>query len=427
MRRTVPMSGPAPRKQNYNHTIMKRLITNPLLLALALGAAFIATPASAAPGDAAYVSNYDDDTVSVFALDTGLPLGTIPVGNGPQAVAVAPNGARAYVANALAGTVSIINTSNQTVITTLTVGQTPTSIVISPDSRNVYVANSDSASITVISAISNAVQRTIPTLSTPTALAWHPVRDELWIGFNNSGGIRVLAATNDAVLASLPGNSSRWYASTGLTFSRDGNLAYGTEGCGCCGRFHILSGNHAGGTIPVMATDLYSGGGFAMGVSVNPVNGNAYFSQAGHCTQPQRPRIAERGGLNRELLLPNQPRNTAISPDGKRMYIVLNQTVQIVDLRTFATLNTVAVGGNAQRIGLKAADPSPKLSIAVSEVTLCWPTVTETAYQLEYRTELDGSNWQSLGEPVIGTGQTNCITDAVLGRPQRLYRVRLVE
>lgn len=406
---------------------MKRFIPSSLFTALALACGLLATPVSAAPGDAAYVSNYDDDTVSVFALDTGSPLGTITVGDGPQAVAVSPNGARAYVANALAGSVSVIDTSNQTVIATIVVGRSPISIAISPDGRSVFVANSESASISVISAVSNAVSRTIPTLSTPSALAYHPVRDELWIGFNNSGGIRVIATTNDGVLASLPGNSSHWYATAGLTFSPDGNFVYGTEGCGCCGRFHKLSGNHVGGTIPVLETDLYSGGGFAMNVSVNPVNGNAYFGQAGHCALPKRPRVVERGGLNRELLLPSELRHTAISPDGKRLYVVLNNAVQIVDMKTFATLNTVPVGANAQRIGLKAADPSPKLSIAVSEVTVCWATTTETAYQVEYRTAIPETPWQSLGDPIVGNGQTNCITDAVLGRPQRFYRVRLVE
>lgn len=63
------------------------------------------------------------------------------------------------------------------------------------------------------------------------------------------------------------------------------------------------------------------------------------------------------------------------------------------------------------------------LSIRVSQVELCWPSMSNTLYQVQYRSDLTTNIWTDLGTPVQGNGLTNCIYDAVLpGQPQRFYR-----
>jgi hypothetical protein len=67
---------------------------------------------------------------------------------------------------------------------------------------------------------------------------------------------------------------------------------------------------------------------------------------------------------------------------------------------------------------------APKLSIRVSEVELCWPTVTNVFYQVQYRTGASSGSWSNLGAQVPGTGSTLCLKDPVpAGSPQRFYRV----
>lgn len=47
----------------------------------------------------AYVTNLEDNTVSVIDIATNTVVASIPVGNGPVDVAVTPNGTNAYVTN----------------------------------------------------------------------------------------------------------------------------------------------------------------------------------------------------------------------------------------------------------------------------------------------------------------------------------------
>ena len=57
-----------------------------------------------------------------------------------------------------------------------------------------------------------------------------------------------------------------------------------------------------------------------------------------------------------------------------------------------------------------------------AEVRLCWNSRTTSKYQVEFSTDLNAGTWESLGDPVAGNGQTNCVTDA-MADPQRYYRV----
>src|ERR1044072_5115710 len=73
----------------------------------------------------AYVTNRDDNTVSVINTSTNPVTAPIPVGSTPLGIAVTPNGARAYVTNAGGDNVSVLYTVTNTVIATLPVGTTP--------------------------------------------------------------------------------------------------------------------------------------------------------------------------------------------------------------------------------------------------------------------------------------------------------------
>jgi hypothetical protein len=67
-----------------------------------------------------------------------------------------------------------------------------------------------------------------------------------------------------------------------------------------------------------------------------------------------------------------------------------------------------------------------RLTIEVSEVRLCWNSVTNGTYQLQYRSEFTTNLWTNLGTSMSGNGTTNCMTDTVLGRERRFYRVLLL-
>ena len=69
----------------------------------------------------------------------------------------------------------------------------------------------------------------------------------------------------------------------------------------------------------------------------------------------------------------------------------------------------------------------PRLSIqgavAGADVELSWPSDTNQLYQVQWTGALGANPWFSLGAPVLGTGTTILVTNAIEGNPQRFYRV----
>ena len=76
-------------------------------------------------GPFAYLTNFDDGTVSVIDTASNTIVATVNVGSGPYGVAVSPDGAEVYVANSGSDNVSVIETANHTVTDTVNVGDGP--------------------------------------------------------------------------------------------------------------------------------------------------------------------------------------------------------------------------------------------------------------------------------------------------------------
>jgi hypothetical protein len=68
--------------------------------------------------------------------------------------------------------------------------------------------------------------------------------------------------------------------------------------------------------------------------------------------------------------------------------------------------------------------PETELSIRVSQVELCWDTVTNVGYQLQYRSSLTTNVWLPFGGAVVGGGSRFCTNDVVApGEPQKYYQL----
>jgi hypothetical protein len=68
--------------------------------------------------------------------------------------------------------------------------------------------------------------------------------------------------------------------------------------------------------------------------------------------------------------------------------------------------------------------PYPTATIRVSQVEVCWNSVSNLLYQVQYLSDLTTNQWANLGPPVAGTGH-DCVTDAVSAE-KRFYRVILL-
>ena len=81
-------------------------------------------------------------------------------------------------------------------------------------------------------------------------------------------------------------------------------------------------------------------------------------------------------------------------------------------------------------VGYPAIKASIELAVGLSENGLpriekkiCWSTIFNQTYQVQYSTNLGSTNWFDLGNAVIGDGGTNCVFDTTEDPGNRFYRV----
>lgn len=69
----------------------------------------------------------------------------------------------------------------------------------------------------------------------------------------------------------------------------------------------------------------------------------------------------------------------------------------------------------------------PLVTIRPSEVEVCWNSIPNLTYQVQYRSELTTNLWTPLGDDILSTSATSCIYDpVVVGQPQKFHRVVLL-
>lgn len=133
-----------------------------------------AAPGPERPGRFVYVANLHSDTVSVVDPRAGTVVDGVPVGDGPDSVALGPDGSRLYVTDSAADTVSVVDTRTRTVVETVAVGHEPSRVTVSPDNRSVYVSNVGAGTVSVISTRTLTVTDTITVGDAPWAWRSHP-------------------------------------------------------------------------------------------------------------------------------------------------------------------------------------------------------------------------------------------------------------
>jgi YVTN family beta-propeller protein len=155
----------------------------------------------------AYVTNINDDTVSVIDEATNTVTATIAVGAGPLAVAVDPTTHTAYVTNGGTGTVSVIDGATNTVTATFAVGSGPGAVAVDSAAHTVYVANGGAGTVSVIDETTNTVTASIPVGSDPGAVAVDSAAHTVYVANGGAGTVSVIDETTGVVTATIPVDS----------------------------------------------------------------------------------------------------------------------------------------------------------------------------------------------------------------------------
>lgn len=169
----------------------------------------------------AYITNGDDNTVSVINVATNTVLKTIPVGTHPKGVSVSPDGTKVYIANSGNNTVTVINTATNTVSATIPIGTYPEGIAISPDGSKVYVAN-DTNKVSVINTATNTVSATIPVSNATSGISISPDGTKVYVANQTSSSVSVINAATNTVTTTIPVGAWPF----GISVTPDGSKVY---------------------------------------------------------------------------------------------------------------------------------------------------------------------------------------------------------
>jgi YVTN family beta-propeller protein len=118
-------------------------------------------------GKLIYVSNEDDDGVSIIDTTTGKVVPpTIKTGDQPEGVSLTADGKLIYSTNEGDGTVTVIDTATRKLLNTIKVGRRPRNVVFLPDGQHAYVNAENDGTVGILDLAKNEMTGTI-TLGTP--------------------------------------------------------------------------------------------------------------------------------------------------------------------------------------------------------------------------------------------------------------------
>jgi YVTN family beta-propeller protein len=117
--------------------------------------------------DRAYVSNAEDDVVSVVDVARGRVVSSIPTAASPHGLRMSPDGREIYVAATKGNAVSVIDVATSREATRIPVGKAPVQVGFTPDGTRVYVSLRDDNAVAVVDTRTRRLMSTIPVGHSP--------------------------------------------------------------------------------------------------------------------------------------------------------------------------------------------------------------------------------------------------------------------
>jgi predicted alpha-1,2-mannosidase len=172
-------------------------------------------------GNTAWIADADDNTIQAIDLhrfSVGAPVG---VGVSPRAIAIAPDGKTLFVTNSGSNTVTPVDVATHTAQASITVGGRPFGIAIAPDGKTLYVVDNADNDVTPIDVATRQPLRAIPVGVSPMMIAVAPNGSLAYVSnYANSTITPIDLATRTAKAPIVVGG-----APYGIAFARDGKTA----------------------------------------------------------------------------------------------------------------------------------------------------------------------------------------------------------
>jgi YVTN family beta-propeller protein len=295
----------------------------------------------------AYVTNFNDGTVSVVDITTLTVQATIPVGTNPRRIIADAATHLVYLTNSTTpGAVTVIDGNTNGIVAVIGVGNDPRGITSNFFIGEVYVANNASNTISVISTASNTVIATIPVGKSPSAPTSNDILRKLYVTNSNDDTVSSIDENSHTVLATIAVGNTPITPTIDALHSRvyinnvvDKNVSVIDS-----------TTDTVVTTIPSGQGQSGAGNAFANFVAVSAVYHRAYLPNAidGTVTIID----TDANAVVATVPVGMTPVDALVDANGGNVYVI-NQgsnNVSILDARTNAVIDTLPVGTTPWRI-----------------------------------------------------------------------------
>lgn len=321
----------------------------------------------------AYISNtgvYGDgvnDDLSIIDLGSNTVIATIPVGDGPQGVAINPAGTAVYVANTTSNEFTVIDAITHTA-TTLPAGSGPGGVAVHPDGSRIYLAHMDfptgeMSNVSVIDRATNTIIDEIFCGRGSIGVSVHPNGKVAYVTNASEGSIAVFDTDTHEVIDTIvleAAGENEPCVPVPLAIHPEGTYVYAANRIGPT-LWAINTATHE--------TTARAFGHQHVGMAVNPA-GTVLYLPDFYDEDPNLPPHGTMDVIDAETLDLittidglNLPLDVSVHPDGTRLYITNtgNDTVSVINAATYALIETIEVGSQPNAYGECVGPGVPRL------------------------------------------------------------------
>ena len=137
-------------------------------------------------GRRAFVTNSEENAITVLDLARRSVIGKVAVGAGPHGLRPSPDGRELYVADLEDGSVSVVNTATLKEVARIPVGKAPAQVAFTPDGSQVYVSLRDENRVAVIDVATRRVIGKIDVARNPIQLYATPDGKTMYVANQGS-------------------------------------------------------------------------------------------------------------------------------------------------------------------------------------------------------------------------------------------------
>ena len=197
---------------------MKKLILVSFLAVVALGVA-----GAREPTHRLFVTNEEDNTVSVIDSRTHELVTTVEVGGRPRGIGFSPDRTKVYVALGDDNAIGVLDTQTLKLVKTIPAGSDPEAFDVHPNGR-IYLSNEDAGKATVLNPETGKVEAEIEVGIEPEGVAVTPDGKKVMVTSESTNMVHVISVPEHEIVANiLVGARPREVA-----FSADGRFGYVT-------------------------------------------------------------------------------------------------------------------------------------------------------------------------------------------------------